>query len=431
MWTSLLGTGNHFRSAVAGQRSIGSIVGIANRECQSKTMNRCGAGEMLVKSLAMAEERGSGREARGPGPLPGHAAKSRIEEQVAAILAAWGMAPDLVPVTVDAIVYSDVAGIDSHGISMLMMYEGLMRKGTLDLRARPRVVRESATTALVDGGAGLGHPAGALGMGRAIEKALATGVGVASVFNSHHFGAAGYYAAMAPARGLLGLVTSSARICSVIPTRGSSPMLGTNPFAFAAPAARNAPFLLDMATSTAAANKVRMYAGEGKPIPEGWVLDGEGRAITDSRVANDVLWNGRGAGGLTPLGGTSERGGHKGYGLGVMVQLLSSALSGGSFSPIRERHRRGNEPDNVGHFLLAIDPRAFRPEGAFEDDVDAVIDELHRTPAIDPALPVLVAGDPEAERRARRLREGIPVPATLGEQLRALCERCGAPFLLT
>jgi LDH2 family malate/lactate/ureidoglycolate dehydrogenase len=356
--------------------------------------------------------------------------KERIERQIAAVLSAWGMAPDLVPVTVEAMVYADVAGIDSHGMSMLMLYESLMRKGTLDLRARPRVVRETATTALVDAGAGLGHPAGARAMELAVDKALGAGVAVASVFNSHHVGAAGHYAAMAPRRGLLGLVASSARVCSVIPTRAAVPVLGTNPLAFAAPAHRNAPFLLDMATSTAPANKVRMYALEGKQLPEGWVLDEHGRPVTDAAIGNDLVWNVRGIGGLTPLGGSSEiTGSHKGYGLGMMVQLLS-ALSGGSFSPIRERTRREDEPDNVGHFFLAIDPRAFRPEGAFEADVDAAIDELHATRAVDPRLPVLVAGDPEAERRRERLANGIPVTEGLAGQLRAVCERCGAPFLL-
>jgi LDH2 family malate/lactate/ureidoglycolate dehydrogenase len=369
--------------------------------------------------------------------MSGHVAETRrvpkdlIERQIAGILAAWGMAPDLVSLTVEAMVYSDVSGIDSHGISMLMLYESLMRKGTLDLGARPRLVRETPTTALVDAGAGLGHPAAVMAMERAMDKALAAGVGVASVFNSHHFGAAGHYAAMAPRRGLLGLVTSSARVCSVIPTRAAVPVLGTNPLAFAAPARRNAPFLLDMATSTAAANKVRMYALEKKPVPEGWVLDEQGRSVTDPAIANDLVWAARGVGGLTPLGGSSEiTGSHKGYGLGMMVQILSSALSGASFSPIRERTRREDEPDNVGHFFLAIDPRAFRPEGAFESDVDTAVDELHATRVVDPQLPVLVAGDPESQRRRERLASGIPVTANLAGQLRSVCERCGVPFLL-
>src|SRR5262249_47702190 len=125
-----------------------------------------------------------------------------------------------------------------------------------------------------------------------------------------------------------------------------------------------------------------------------------------------------------------EMASHKGYGLAMMVHILGGVLGGASFSPIRVRSQRSDQPDNLGHFFLAIDPRAFRPEGAFEEDLDAAIDVLHATPPLDPAAPVLVAGDPEAQTRARRLAEGIPVPAALAEQIRAVCARSGAPFLL-
>jgi LDH2 family malate/lactate/ureidoglycolate dehydrogenase len=354
---------------------------------------------------------------------------ARVRAQIAAILGAWGMDPALLATTVDAMVYADLAGIDSHGLSMLMMYEGGWRAGKLDLGARPRVVREGPATALVDGGAGLGHPAGVAAMRLAIEKALAVGVGAVAVRNSHHFGAAGYYAALAPARGLVGLVTSSTRDVTVIPTRGAAPVLGTNPIAFAAPARRNRPFLLDMSTSTVAANKVKVHDLTGRPVPPGWVLDSTGAPVTDPVVAMDHVWRGAG-GGLTPLGGTAELGSHKGYGLGVMVQLLSSALSGASFSPVRKRTRGPDAPDDIGHFFLALDPRAFRAEGEFEADADTVIDALHATPPAEPAMPVLVAGDPEAAARTARAEGTLPVPTALAAKISAICERCGAPFLL-
>jgi LDH2 family malate/lactate/ureidoglycolate dehydrogenase len=130
------------------------------------------------------------------------------------------------------------------------------------------------------------------------------------------------------------------------------------------------------------------------------------------------------------LGGIAEMGSHKGYGLSVMVQILASTLSGGSFSPIRKKTQKGSDPDNIGHFFMAIDPKAFRPEGAFEDDLDALIDELHQTRSADPEEPVLVAGDPEALQREKRLQEGIPVPQTVVDKICAVCQRCGAPFVL-
>lgn len=362
-------------------------------------------------------------------PPAAHVPADAVRRQIAAVLRAWGMSPDLVETTADALLYADLSGIDSHGLAMLPFYEEGWAKGKLDLGARPRVVRETAVTARVDGGAGLGHPAGVMAMRLAVEKALAAGLGAVAVFNSHHFGAAGYYAALAPARGLVGLVTTTTRDTTVVPTRAAAPVLGTNPIAFAAPAGRHRPFLLDMSTSTAAANKVRVHALRGEPVPAGWVLDERGAPVTDPALADDRVWR-RDTGGLTPLGGTPEMASHKGYGLAVMVQLLSAALSGASFSPVRKRTRLPSAPDDIGHFFLAIDPRAFRDAGAFEDDVDAVVDELHGTAPVDAALPVLVAGDPEARAREERARGGVPVPPALREQVQAICARCGAPFLL-
>jgi len=353
----------------------------------------------------------------------------RVREQITNVLAAWGMDEKIVRTTAEVMVETDLAGVDSHGISMLMDYDQSRLKGKLNLAAAPRIVRENAVTALIDADAGLGHYPSVLAMNLAIDKALTAGVGVVSVFNSHHFGAAGYYSALAPKKGLIGLVSSSSRTISVVPTRGSVPVLGTNPLAFAAPARRNRAFHLDMATATVAANKVKVYDLNGKKLPAGWVLDENGAPVSDAALAMDYIFR-RDVGGLTPVGGTAEMASHKGYGLAVMAQILGGALSGASFSPIRVRSQRPQDPDNIGHFFLALDPKMFRPDGAFEDDVDAIVDVLHATRPIDPGRPVLVAGDPEAAAREKRRRDGIPIPRTLADKIRAVCERCGAAFVL-
>ena len=354
---------------------------------------------------------------------------TRVRAQIVAILAAWGMDPALIETTANVMIATDLSGVDSHGVSMLMDYDNSRTNGKLNLQARPRVVRENVVTALVDADAGLGHPAAALGMELAIKKAKAAGVGVVTVRNSHHFGAAGYYAALASAQGLIGMVTSATRSINTVPTRGTIPVLGTNPIAFAAPAKRNRAFLLDMATSTVAANKVRVYELKGKPLPPGWVLDEHGTPVTDAALGTDYLFK-RAVGGLAPLGGTAEMSSYKGYGLSMMAHILGGVLSGSSFSPIRVKTQKPQDPDNLGHFFMAIDPDVFRDEGAFEDDLDAAIDVLHAVPPADPALPVLVPGDPEAMEREKRLRDGIPLPAALVEKLREVCARCGANFLL-
>jgi LDH2 family malate/lactate/ureidoglycolate dehydrogenase len=352
-----------------------------------------------------------------------------VRQQILAILRSWGMAEDLATTTADAMVETDLMGIDSHGLSMLMMYERMQSAGQLDLDARPRVLRDLGATALVDGGANLGHPVAVMAMRLAVQKALAHGIGGVGVRNSHHFGAAGYYARIAAAEGVMALITSSARTVLMVPTRGTLPMLGANPIAFAAPAARNRPFVLDISTTTVAANKVKVYDLNGKPVPEGWVVDEAGRPITDAAAAMDIIFN-RPGGGLTPLGDGETTGGHKGYGLGMMVQILSATLTGAAFGPVRNRTQRADQPDDIGHFFLAIDPKAYREPDEFRSDLDTLLDELRATPPADPARPVLVAGDPEAEERARRLRDGIPVPPALARHIEEICGRCGAPFLL-
>lgn len=352
----------------------------------------------------------------------------RIRDQIDQVLRAWGMPGDLAGTAADLMAETDLLGVDSHGISMLPAYEDKWRAGTLRLDARPRLARDGTASALYDGMGGLGHPVAALAMQLAADKALAHGVGAVAVRNSHHFGAAGVYARLAVQRGLVGLVTSSATTLILVPTHGAMPRLGTNPIAFGAPAARNDPLLLDMATTTVAANKVKVYDFHGKPLPPGWAVDGAGAPITDSARAMQYIFE-HPEGGLTPLGGTPAMSSHKGYGLALLAQVLGGTLGGSALSAARRR--KPGEPDDVGHFFLALDPAAFREAGSFADEMDELIDLMHETPAADAARPVLVPGDPEAAERARRLREGVPIPPALHARLSPLCQRCGVPYLLS
>ena len=351
-----------------------------------------------------------------------------LRRQTAAILTAWGMAPEDVRLAADAIIETDLRGIDSHGVSMLPLYAQMRAQGKLNPRARPRTVRETATIAVIDADAGLGHAVSHRAMSLAVDKCLAQGCGIVSVFNSHHFGAAGIYAQVAADRGVIGLVATSTRFITMVPTFAAEPVLGTNPLAFAAPTGQQ-PFLLDMATTSVAAGKVKTYWLNDKPMPEGWVVDGKGRPVTNAEEGYRTLFE-RPEGGLTPLGGARDTGGHKGYGLAMLVHILGGVLAGASFSPIRNRSQQPADPDNIGHFFLTIDPKAFRTDGGFESDLATVIDLLRGTKPADPAQPVLVAGDPERAVRAERLQLGIPVPAKLTELLRDVARQCGTEFLL-
>lgn len=356
-------------------------------------------------------------------------AAGKIEAQLVSVFEAWGMSSEHAAVTAQMMVETDLRGVDSHGISMLPTYDKEFRAGRLNMRPQWKVVRDRPSMARIDADRSLGHPVSAHAMGLAVDKCRATGVGVVAVFNSHHFGAAGCYAKIAADRGVIGMVTSATRGVTLVPTFAAEPIMGTNPLAFAAPARRNAPFQLDMATTTVAAGKVKVHKLNHKPVPSGWVVDGDGRAVTDETEAFRHVFE-RPEGGITPLGGSRELGGHKGYGLAVMVHILGGTLAGASFSPLRNRTQRDSDPHNIGHFFMAIDPGAFREEGEFESDLDDVIDVLHGAKRADPAQPVLVAGDPERLTRAERLEQGVPVPDDLMAQLRAVAAAAKVPFVL-
>lgn len=338
-----------------------------------------------------------------------------LAAQVDTIFRAWGMSPEHASITVERLLYADLHGIDSHGCSMLLHYHRGVVDGSLMMTPTIALVRESETTALVDGGGGLGHVPADLAMKLAIAKCRSAGLGAVAVRHSGHYGAAGAYASMAAQSGFIGLATTNTRSPAVVPTFGTEAKLGTNPIAFAAPAARNQPFVLDMATSTASLGKLTTAWRKGRPIPAGWALDQTGSSVTSGRLA---------AAGrrLTPLGSSPELGSHKGYGLAAAVEILSSILSG-----------RRSEPGaggNVGHFFLAIDPARFRDEGEFGIDLDVLIDSLRACAPIDRRRPVLVAGDPEYAAYAQRRRSGIPLPRSVIEDLRSVARASRVPFTL-
>jgi LDH2 family malate/lactate/ureidoglycolate dehydrogenase len=241
---------------------------------------------------------------------------------------------------------------------------------------------------------------------------------VVAVRNSGHYGAAGAYVSLAAAAGFIGIATTTTRDPAVVPTFGSEAKLGTNAIAFSAPGARNQPVVLDMATSTASLGAIAMAWRTGRAIPDGWALDARGRSVTNGRVATE----GRR---LTPLGSSRAMGSHKGYGLALMVEILSSTLSGAQ--------RWDGTPGTgaaVGHFCLALDPSRFRALGEFETGVDALVDGLRASPPLDPREPVLVAGDPEHAAHAERSRSGIPLSRAVVEDIRAVGRASGVPFLL-
>jgi LDH2 family malate/lactate/ureidoglycolate dehydrogenase len=243
-------------------------------------------------------------------------------------------------------------------------------------------------------------------------------VGVVVVRNSGHFGAAGAYAAMASERGMIGLTTCSTPTPAVVPTFGRDARLGTNPLSVAAPASRQPPFLLDMATSTVSLGKLLDRWRRGRRIPRGWAVDAGGAPVTNGHVASGLRR-------LTPLGGTAEGSSHKGYGLAMAVEILSAVLP-----DVGEKQALDGRRARVGHFCLALDPAKFGAPDGFPLRMDALIASLRETPPVTPGRPVLVAGDPERTTLAERTADGIPMTKAAFEDLRAVARTSRVPFVL-
>ena len=337
----------------------------------------------------------------------------RLHRQITTVFTAWGMSAAHADIAATVMAETDLSGVDSHGIGMLPLYSTLFAEGRLDPRAVPVTIRDSGPVILIDAKHGIGHVASHAAMRAAMDKARAHGIGVAGVTGSNHHGAAGWYARMAADEGLVAFSMTNVPNHLLVPVRGAVPALGTNPIAFAAPTrVTHRPVLLDMATTTVAFGKVNIARRSRSPIPAGWALDAHGGAETDSQKAFD----GRR---LAPLGGERALGGHKGYGLALMVEILCATLTGASLQDLE-----------TGHFFLVLDPAAFRSRDAFADDLDALIARLRAVTPTDPAQPVLVPGDPEHDIVEQRRRSGIPIVQTLVEEVRTVCAQSGAMFLL-
>jgi LDH2 family malate/lactate/ureidoglycolate dehydrogenase len=348
---------------------------------------------------------------------------TRLQDFIIDVLIAMRMGRTPAETTAHHMVQTDLRGVDSHGIGMLPRYVEWWREGYLRLEREPRVVRDDGAMALFDAGQGLGHYAATLAMRTAIAKARAFGIGIATVRNSSHFGAAANYSMLALEHDLIGLATTNMPRPAAVPTFARKAMLSTNPLSFAAPAGRHAAFVLDMATTTVAMGKLVVASRWGTPIPEGWALDDRGRPTTDPDVALRHRL-------LSPLGGTRELGGHKGYGLGVMVDILSGVLNGAVYGNLFERSDlQARRVHNAGHCLAAVDPARFRPIEEFKRDMDDMLEALKTAPRAEGQERIYVAGEPELECERRRRQDGIPLAPVLVAQCNAIARDLGVTAL--
>ena len=351
-----------------------------------------------------------------------------IKAQAAEILSRWGMSADNVALTAEGMLDCDLRGIDTHGISLLALYDKWRVGGGFSLDATDKRLRDGPSYASIDAQGGLGFPVSVRAVELACEKARDTGLSAVTVKNSRHFGAAGYYARLGAEQGMMMLVATSTKVVCMVPPGAADAVLGTNPLAYAVPRQNGAPVVFDMATSTAAGNKIRLYQLSGTPVPEGWVVDHEGKSVTDPDIASEIVYGSR-PGGLTPLGATPGMGAYKGYGLALMGHFFGGTLAGGDFAG--SQNRAADAPDNIGHFFLAMDPSKFRDLAEFEADMCDVDNSLRATPAVDPDRPILLPGDVERKVADQRRAAGIPLADALVDQLRRISTEAGAKFVLT
>lgn len=322
------------------------------------------------------------------------------------VLEAAGLTPEDAAAASPILVEGDMMGLGTHGVGRLPGYCERMRIGGIAVKPGITVDRKAPSLAIVDGGNALGPLVGARALEAALDIVRETGIAYVGCRNSNHFGAIAPYALMACEAGFVSIIGTGAST-TMPPWGGAEARIGNNPIGIAAPCDGEPHFILDMAMSVAARGKIREAQAAGNPIPEGWAVDADGLPTTDPSAAL--------AGFLVPFGG------HKGSGLSQAVDLLSSVLSGARFlTGVSSWVDRPGAPQGIGHFFLLIDPGRLIGREAFRSAMEEFRGIIHGAPPADPAQPVLLPGQREQMRRARALREGVTISASLLDSLRQL-----------
>jgi LDH2 family malate/lactate/ureidoglycolate dehydrogenase len=331
-----------------------------------------------------------------------------LKTHITKLLAALNTPDDLAELVANSLVGANLAGHDSHGVGLAPTYAAQIRAGTLNPAARASVEPASGmlATLAVNGAMGWGPPAAFLATEKTMERAQQFGIGAAVIRQCQHIGRVGQYVERIAAQNLIGIVTCNSG-SGVAPFGGKHRTLGTNPIAIAAPRqGGQAPVLFDGSTSVVAGNKLKVLVDKGLPVPEGWIIDRDGQPSTKS----DDFFTG---GALLPLGG------HKGYGLGVMVELLAGLLSGNSAAFLPD-FAGGN-----GVMIMVIRPDAFIPIDHYLAQVERACAALKAAPSMDATRAVLLPGEPEQIARIERTANGIPIAEATWQSLSNLADSLG------
>lgn len=331
----------------------------------------------------------------------------------------FGFTADESRIISDVLLMSDLYGIESHGMQRLARYHKGIEKGLIKVCAKPEIVFETPVSAVIDAHDGMGQLVSHKAMTLAIEKAKAVGMAIVTVRNSNHYGIAGYYAKMACDAGLLGMAMTNSEAI-MVPTFGRLAMLGSNPIAIAMPA-EPYDFFFDASTSVVTRGKLEIYNKLGKPLPEGWALDKDGKGSSDAR---DVLGNivAKKGGGIMPLGGETEQlGGHKGYGYGMFCELFCSIISMGTTS----NHTHVNGKGGTCHGFVAVDPKIFGDPAAIKQHLSTFLQELRESPKAEGATRIYTHGEKEMIAKEDRLKNGIDVNINTVMEMFDMCRFVG------
>ncbi|GAC1543159.1 MAG: Ldh family oxidoreductase [Candidatus Velthaea sp.] len=349
------------------------------------------------------------------------AREAGLKTFVQSILSKVDVTPEDAAIVADVLVSADLRGVESHGVARLeSYYVSRLRTGLIEKHPKIETVRETDTSILIDAGNGLGHPAAKRAMEAVIEKAGKHGAAFGAVRNSNHYGIAGYYAMMALEQDLIGMAsTNSVRFGA--PTYGRDIMLGTNPLAFAIPTGKEPAFVLDFATTTVPRGKLEVYGRKGKQLNPGWAIDENGVETIDPQVALK--------GALLPLGGFGvDNGGHKGYGLGLLVDIFCGVLSGGKFGNGTPRPSDGPQPGAISHWFSAFRVDGFRDVDEFKRDMDKELRDFKDSAKIPGHDRIYVAGEIEHEKTIENRQNGVPVHVKVWDGLEKLAGELGIPF---
>jgi len=324
----------------------------------------------------------------------------QLEAFIARAMEAVGVPPADAKSIAELMIRADVQGSEGHGIFRLPQYIRRIKGGAVNVKPKIKVAREAAGMALIDGDNGMGHLVMRFATEKAIEKAKAAGVAWVGVKWSNHAGPASLYASMPLAHDMVGLYMAVGNANHLPPWGGIDMLLSTNPIAVAIPAGEEQSIVLDMATTVAAYGKVKTKAQRGEMMPEGWMMDREGKPLTDPRRANEGF--------LLPIGG------YKGYGLALIFGLLAGTLNGAAMGKdVVDFNSDDTTPTNTGHAIVAINVEAFQPVVEFKKSVDVLVRDIRNSKRLPGVDRIHIPGEGSHAARADRLKNGVPLPEAL------------------